>query len=359
LYDSPLEAFSRKIEIQRKIHTMLGHELGGFLTRRLPIVSFPLITLVILQPSVLAFTLTTPVEGTALKSGETVRVAVELGKDANLRTIHYYWYRLDEEPLTTHQASPASFTPTPLVEKGRMAGTVSVPAEALGMMRLLAVGEVVRGRLGIDEEFDEVLVAVEPAAPLSSIEFAVQRPWRLDAIGKLVTVPVMGQFQDGVVRPLSGPRTGSRFLSSNEAVVSIDELGILRVVGNGRAQVTVENRGKSGTVDVIVEADEAPNHPPVAEVEKEMRTKSGHLVLLDGLKSRDPDGDPLRYEWKQLRGYRLALTNAHEVKATFVAPKVSEPKLLQFSLTVMDMTGPDTVKGAESSPAVISIWVDP
>jgi hypothetical protein len=313
--------------------------------------------MIVPQPSASAFTLTSPVEGAGLTSGGTVPVAVELGKDANLRTIHYYWYRLDEEPLPTHQASPASFTP--LAEKDRMAGTVSVPVEALGAMRLLAVGEVVRGRLGIDEDFDEVMVAVEPVALLSSIDFAVQRPWRLDTIGKLLPVPVLGQFEDGVVRPLSGPRTGSRFLSSNEAVVSIDDSGILRVVGNGRAQVTVENRGKSGTVDVIVEADDTPNRPPVAEVEKELRTRSGHLVLLDGLRSRDPDGDPLRYEWKQLRGYRIALTNAQEVKATFIAPKVSEPKLLQFSLTVTDMAGPDTVKGAESSPAVISIWVDP
>ncbi|HJT21506.1 MAG TPA: hypothetical protein VJ746_13605 [Nitrospira sp.] len=339
---------------------MPGHQPGGFLKRWLPIVSLSLMALVVLQPSVLAFTLTSPVEGAALKSGETVPVAVELGKDTNLRTIHYYWYRLDEEPLPTHQASPASFTPlTPPVEKDHMAGTVSVPAEALGTMRLLAVGEVVRGRLGIDEDFDEVMVAVEPAALLSSIDFAVQRPWRLDTIGKLLPVPVVGQFEDGVARPLSGPRTGSRFLSSNETVVSIDASGILRVVGNGRAQVIVENRGKTGTVDVIVEGDETPNRPPVAEVEKELRTKSGHLVLLDGLRSRDPDGDPLRYEWKQLRGYRIVLTNAQEVKATFVAPKVSEPKLLQFSLTVTDMAGPDTVKGAESSPAVISIWVDP
>jgi len=306
---------------------------------------------------VCAFTLTAPVEGTALRSGDSVPVAVQVGKDVNLRTIRYYWYRLDEEPLATHQASPAIF------HRGDgtspFAGTVAIPAEAIGTMRLLAVGEVVRGRLDGYEEFDEVMVTVVPAADLRTIEFAVERPWRLETIGKLVLVPVVGQFADGVVRPLAGAQSESLFRSSNERVVSVDETGVLQVVGNGRAEISVENRGKIGTVDVLVEADAGPNRPPVAEVERELQAKSGSLVVLDGLRSRDPDGDPLRYEWKQLRGYRVALTNVNEVKATFIAPKVSERKLLQFSLTVIDMAGPDVIKGAESRPASISVWVSP
>jgi hypothetical protein len=304
-----------------------------------------------------AFTLTAPAEGTALRSGGSVPVAVQVGKEVNLRTIRYYWYRFDEEPLATHQASPAAFKT--MNGGSPFSGTVGIPADAMGTMRLLAVGEVTRGRLESYEEFDEVLVTVQPTAALTSIEFAVQRPWRLDTIGKLVLVPVVGQFNDGVVRPLTGPQSGSRFRSSDDRVVLVDEAGVLQVTGNGRAQVTVENRGKVGIVEVLVEADADPNHSPVAQVERELHAKSGSLVVLDGLRSRDPDGDPLRYEWKQLRGHRVALTNVDEVKATFVAPKVSERKLFQFSLTVIDMAGPDLVKGAESRPASISVWVSP
>ncbi|HEY6085379.1 MAG TPA: hypothetical protein VIU63_08265 [Nitrospira sp.] len=301
--------------------------------------------------------LTAPVEGTSLQSGGWVSVGVQVGKDINLRSIRYYWYRFDQEPQTTHHASPAAFKRGE--DDSPFSGTVAVPEDAIGTMRLLAVGEVSGGRLESHEEFDEVLVSAEPTAELTSIEFAVDRPWRLDTIGKFLPMPVVGQFADGVVRPLNGPRSGSRFQSSNDGVVAIDETGIMRVTGNGRAQVTVENRGKAGIVQLVVEADAGPNQPPVAQVEKELRVKSGNVVTLDGLRSRDPDGDPLRYEWKQLRGYRVPLTNVNEVKATFVAPKVSEEKLFQFSLTVIDMAGPDLVKGAESRPAVISVWVSP
>jgi len=82
-------------------------------------------------------------------------------------------------------------------------------------------------------------------------------------------------------------------------------------------------------------------------------------VLLDGLRSRDPDGDPLHFEWKQIRGHRVILSNVNEAKATFVAPQVSEQKQYQFSLVVTDMAGPDTLKGADSAPAVVTVWITP
>lgn len=304
-----------------------------------------------------AFTLKTPVSGAELRSGESVPVSVEAGHDVSLRTVRYYWYRLDEEPLASHQASPAVLT---VAEGGApFSGILQIPKEAIGTMRLLAVGEVTRGRLGTYEDFDEVLVKVEPVVPLITIEFATEKPWRLNTIGKRVELPVVGQFQDGVVRPLTGLDVGSRFRSSEEGVLSIDAAGVAQVMGNGKAQVTVENRGKVGTLDVLVDADTTPNRPPTAQVEKELHVKSGSLVVLDGLRSRDPDGDPLRYEWRQVRGHRVALTNVNEVKTTFVAPKVSEPKQFQFMLTVTDMAGPDTLKGADSRPAVITVWVTP
>jgi hypothetical protein len=307
--------------------------------------------------SVCALTLTTPSKGATLQAGRSMPVAVSVGQEVNLRMIHYYWYRLDEEPLASHQARPAQFRPAR--DGSPFAGTVVVPADALGTMRLLAVGEVVRGRLESHEEFDEVLVSVETAAELQTIDFAGDKPWRMKQVGKRMVIPVIGQFSDGVWRPLSGSSTGSRFHSSDKQVVSVDASGVLQIVGAGRTTLAVENRGKSGTVEVIVDADEEPNRPPIAEVVKELHAKSGDLVLLDGLRSRDPDGDPLHFEWKQILGHRVILSNVNEAKATFVAPKVSEPKQYQFSLIVTDMAGPDVIKGADSVPAVVTVWITP
>jgi K319-like protein len=304
-----------------------------------------------------ALTLSMPAADAKVSAGQALPVAVEVGRDVNLRRLRYYWYRIDEEPLASRQANPAPFRPSP--EGSPLVGTVTVPPEALGQMRLLAVGEVVSGRMESHEEFDEVLVIVGTAAELQSIEFAVEKPWRMTQVGKRIIVPAVGQFSDGVSRPLVGPRAGSRFHSTAEQVVSVDANGVLQVVGAGKATVTVENRGKTGTVDVIVQTNGEPNRPPIADVVKELHVRSGDLVLLDGIKSRDPDGDPLHFEWKQILGHRVILTNVNEAKATFVAPKVSEPKQYQFSLVVTDMAGPDTFKGADSAPAIVTVWIAP
>ncbi len=304
-----------------------------------------------------ALTLTTPAADSTLSAGQALPVAVDVGGEVSLRRVRYYWYRIDEEPLASHQANPAPFTPSQ--DGAPLIGTVTVPEDALGRMRLLAVGEVVRGRMESQEEFDEVLVTVGTTSELQAIEFSVEKPWRLTPVGKRILVPAIGQFSDGVSRLLSGPGVGSRFRSSDERVVSVDGNGILHVMGGGKATVAVENRGKTGIVDVIVDADGVPNRPPIAEVVTELHAKSGDLVLLDGLKSRDPDGDLLRFEWKQILGHRVILSNVNEAKATFIAPKVSEQKRYQFSLVVTDMAGPDTIKGADSAPAVVTVWVRP
>ena len=304
-----------------------------------------------------ALTLTTPAPGTVLLSGGSSPVAVAVGKDLSLRAIHYHWYRMDEEPLASHQARPAAFSRDG--DGALSTGTVAVPPEALGTMRLLAVGEVVRGRLDSLEEFDEVVVTVETAAELQAIEFAVEKPWRLQQAGRRIPIPAVGQFGDGVSRPLVGSGVGSRFYSSDERVVSVDAAGVLEVRGSGKTTVTVENRGKSGTVEVVVDADGEPNRAPIAKVAEDLRVRSGDLVLLDGMGSYDPDGDPLHFEWRQILGHRVALNNVNEAKATFVAPKVSEPKRYRFSLVVTDMAGPDTMRGADSPPAIITVWVNP
>jgi hypothetical protein len=294
------------------------------------------------QQTAWSFSLKTPVQGAVLRSGETVPVSVEVANAINLRSVQYYWYRADEEPLASHQAEPAPFSPAGAGSP--FSGTVRIPPDALGTMRLLAVGEVTGGRLAGYEDFDEVLVTVEPAATLTSIEFAVEKPWRLDTIGQRLVV---------------SPMAGSTYRSSDESVVQVDAVGIVHVIGNGKARIFVEYHGKSGGLEVHVDADAAENRAPIARTASELDVKSGSLVVLDGLRSSDPDGDPLRYSWKQIRGHRVTLTNVNEAKATFVAPPVSEPKSFQFTLTVMDMAGPDRVKGAESPPAILRVLVRP
>jgi hypothetical protein len=224
---------------------------------------------------------------------------------------------------------------------------------------LLAVGEVTQGRLAGREEFDEVVVQVEPPAELTAIEFEVEKPWRLDTLGKIHEVPAVGLFADGVSRRLPGTSAGNSYRSSNEAVLRVLPDGVVQVIGDGRATLTVTNRGQEGVLDVVVKSDGEPNNPPTAHTVPDVTVKAGSTVVLSALGSSDPDGDPLRYEWMQVRGNKVSLLDPNTARATFVAPKVSARRLLRFKLRVTDMRGPDSVKGADSLPAFVNVWVEP
>jgi hypothetical protein len=91
----------------------------------------------------------------------------------------------------------------------------------------------------------------------------------------------------------------------------------------------------------------------------DLTVKAGSTVMLNALGSRDPEGDPLRYEWTQVRGNPVAVLDPNTPRATFVAPKVSAKRLLRFKLRVTDMRGPDSVKGADSLPAFVNVWIEP
>jgi len=304
-----------------------------------------------------AFALVLPEIESAVTSGQSMPVSVDIPSGIGVRQVRYYWYREDEEPMDTSQVEPA------LVATGSSTppygGSLTVPKDAVGLVRLLAVGTMTRGRLAGQEDFDERIIRVEPTVELIAIEFGVERPWRLETIGRIMPVPVVGQFADGVERNLGSRSAGSRFRSSNEAVITVSPDGLMHVTGNGRATVTVTNRSREGAIEVVVLADEEPNRAPIARVPAEIEGKGGQKIVLDGLQSSDPDGDPLRYEWKQSRGNKVTLMTHGEAKAVFVAPHVSARRLLQFKLRVTDMRGPDSIKGADSETSTVDVWIEP
>jgi len=306
-----------------------------------------------------AFVITAPATDSLVRPGQQVSVTVELGTEIGMLRVRYYWYRQFEEPLPAQLAKPALVATSS--SSPPYGGTLTVPTEAIGNMRLLAVGEVVRGRLTGSEEFDEILLHVQPQSELTGIEFDVEKPWRLDTLGKIIEVPVVGQFADGVTRRIGGPSSGSAYQSSDERVVQVSQDGSVRVMGNGRAEVTVANRGRQGVLNVVVRSEEGTegNRAPIAQAGPALTVKAGTTVVLSALSSSDPDGDPLKYEWAQVRGNKVSLLDPDTPKATFVAPRVSQRRLLRFRLRVTDMVGPDTVKGADSQPAFVNVWVDP
>jgi len=163
----------------------------------------------------------------------------------------------------------------------------------------------------------------------------------------------VGEFTDGVTRRISAPATGTSYLSSNSKIIKIITGGLLQIVGNGKTTITVTNRGKQALLDVTVQVNDEPNEPPVADAGPNRSVKSGTKVRLNGLKSRDPEGEALYYAWSQVRGSKIALLDVNNAEPSFLAPTVSEKRTYRFKLRVTDK------EGADSVPAFVDVVVEP
>ncbi|HEX2055206.1 MAG TPA: hypothetical protein VHF07_01855 [Nitrospiraceae bacterium] len=344
-----------------------------------------------LATQALGFKILEPAENSTLHSGESVTARVDLGNDPGLLKVRYFWYPEGAETLVQQDEEKAkstqdrlliekywqrdSVTGAPVVavpslistsdENPPFGGPLKVPDGAIGTARLLAVAEISGGRLGTKSVFDEIFVNIQPKAELISIDFETDKPLRLgragqssafghvDSMGKIFELPVVGEFADGVARPLVSPSTGTKYQSSNEKVIKVLSDGLLQIVGNGETTLLVENRNKQATLDVIVEVNEEPNLPPIADAGTSRTAKAGTKVRLSGLKSTDPEGEALYYSWSQVRGSKVALLDVNMPEPSFIAPHVSEPRLYRFKLRVTDK------KGADSLPAYVDVKVEP
>jgi len=320
----------------------------------------------------LAFTITEPVEGGKLTAGKTVTARVDLGKDSGIVQVRYYWYGEQDDTLVGQEDATATGSIVAAValiglsdHDPAFGGPLRVPKDGIGPMRLLAVAEISRGRLGTRSVFDEILVNVEPDAALATIEFETDKPLQLgrtgqssafghvDSLGKIFELPVVGEFADGVTRRMSSPASGTAYQSSNPKVIRVLPHGLLQIVGNGKAVLTVTNRGKQASLDVGVTVNDEPNEPPVADAGESKIVKAGSKVKLSGLKSRDAEGEALYYAWSQVRGSKIALLDVDNAEASFLAPTVSEKRTYRFKLRVTDK------KGADSVPAFVDVVVEP
>ncbi len=324
--------------------------------------------LVLPAQQALAFKILEPAEGEKLTSGTTVTARVDLG----IIQVRYYWYGEQDDTLVGQEDTTATgsiVAPVALIgladHDPAFGGTLHIPQDGIGPMRLLAVAEISRGRLSTRSIFDEIVVQVEPGTALTAIGFETDKPLQLgragqssayghvDSLGKIFELPVVGDFADGVTRRISAPSTGTSYESSNAKVIKVLTNGLLQIMGNGKMKLTVANRGKYATLDIEVNVNDEPNEPPVADAGPRQSVKAGTKVKLSGLKSRDAEGEALYYAWSQVRGSKIALLDVDNVEPSFLAPTLSEKRIYRFKLRVTDK------KGADGVPAYVDVTVEP
>ncbi|MDH5564664.1 MAG: PKD domain-containing protein [Nitrospirota bacterium] len=312
------------------------------------------------------FSISEPKAASVHQAGAYISVALELGNLPGVTKVNYFLYREDEDMLKALVeeklvlVSTAKHTPP-------FGGKVLLPKEAMGTYRLLAVAEQGgrQSKVALQAIFDEVLIMIVPEAELLAIDFQTNKPLRfgraggvrvydqLDALGTIFQLPVMGEFSDGVTRAIRWHNTGTTYLSGDESVITVNQDGVLRLAGNGATVLTVKNREQVTTLDILVEVNDEPNQPPVADPGKPQSVLAGARVTLNGLMSYDPDGGSLQYHWAQVRGSKIPLLDPYSAQAKFLAPFVSEERTFRFTLRVTD------VKGADSQPTAVDIIVSP
>ena len=120
-------------------------------------------------------------------------------------------------------------------------------------------------------------------------------------------------------------------------------------------QLTVTDSGGLQSTDTCLVTVLWINQPPTANAGVDQNVKEGTIVTLNGSSSNDPDGIGLSYEWSQLSGSAVVLSNRFAAQPTFSAPNVSEAgESLMFQLTVTDSAG----LFARDSCIVNVVWVN-
>ena len=316
--------------------------------------------------TVFPFSIVEPKDSSTYLSGEKVSINLDIGEVGGITAVHYFWYADGEDMLEELVDQKRALISTP-DHHPPFGGTIRMPRTAIGTYRLLAVAQLEEGQVDTEKwaVFDEILIHVEPKAQLKDIDFENEKPLRfgraasarvydqIDFLGKTLALRVIGRFSDGTVRSIRRKDTGTTYLVDDETVVTINDNGLLRLVGNGTAMLTVKNRGREAVLEIQVKVNTQTNQPPVTNPGKNQTVYSGDPVMLNGLASYDPEGGSLQYHWSQVRGSKISLLDPYSGKARFLAPFVPEERLFRFKLRVTD------TQGADSLPAYLDIIVIP
>jgi hypothetical protein len=103
-------------------------------------------------------------------------------------------------------------------------------------------------------------------------------------------------------------------------------------------ELTVTDKGGLRGSDTCMVTIEVDNAQPVAYAGGVRQVRPGEKVMLDGSASMDPDGAIAGYQWKQIGGKPVVLSDTGAAQPVLMAPEAAG-EILTFQLTVTDMKG--------------------
>jgi len=276
---------------------------------------------------------------TALASGTTITLNGSASSDPNNDTITYIWTQISGPSVTLSDAT--AVMPTFVLPSG---------ADSNPIVFRLVVND---GEF--DSEIDTVMLtgAVENDPPVAD---AGPDQTSL-AAGSTVTLDGSGSSDpDGDTITYQWTQvSGPAVTLSNATIVNptftipataIDTPIVFSLVVN-------DGRANSNTDAVTLQA---VNNPPVADAGPDQTMgRPGDLITLDGTGSSDPDGDSLTYQWVQVSGPTVTLSDATAANPTFTLPVGAIETGIVFQLIVNDGrvdSAPDRVQimGVNQAP---------
>ncbi|MDM8536181.1 Calx-beta domain-containing protein [Desulfobacterales bacterium HSG17] len=107
-----------------------------------------------------------------------------------------------------------------------------------------------------------------------------------------------------------------------------------------RFQLTIVNECGLKHTDSSIVNISFMNNPPRAETGQDQTVEPGTLVILNASESTDPDNSLMSYQWIQISGPEVLLSDPDTMRPTFRAPlTVNRGESISFMLTVTDPEG--------------------
>jgi hypothetical protein len=150
---------------------------------------------------------------------------------------------------------------------------------------------------------------------------------------------------NGTISPLGG-RTVTHGGSQSYTITPSTGYRIAGVLVDGASVGAVASYTFSAvTANHAISAQfEFVNQAPTADAGPDQAANEGQQVILSGLNSMDNDDGIASFQWRQIQGTAIALTNAANAEASFTAPDVTDAgTALTFELTVTDNSGATAV----------------
>ena len=160
------------------------------------------------------------------------------------------------------------------------------------------------------------------------------------AAGDTVTLDGSGSTDgDGDTLTYAWTQTGGPSVTLSDAAAAVPSFTVPAKTASDQTltfELVVSDGVTSSAADTVTITVPA-NIGPVADAGTDISTSGGASVSLDGTGSADGDGDTLTYNWAQVSGPSVTLSDASAAAPTFTAPAATTSvQTLAFELVVSD-----------------------